>query len=157
MATDTFVDIKDEPGGATAKGMEGMIEVLSTKWSVSNPSKLRGQRATFTTFDIVKRTDKSSTQLFIACANGQKLKEMRVTIRAATGYGGQNAFLEYHFTDVTVERFESITADGISDLPTESISFGFSRIEIAYHAPQRNGGTQLAGQAAYDLAEAQGV
>lgn len=151
MATDTFLDIREVPGGSTAAGMEGAIEVLSTKWSVSHPSKLGGQRATFTTFDIIKRTDKSSTQLFTTCANGQMLKEMKVTIRAASGFAGQKGFLEYHFTDVTVERFESITTDGDNELPTESISFGFSKIEITYHAWTR-GGTIIAGQASYDLA-----
>ena len=157
MAFDTFLDIKDVPGESTAKGMEGKIEIYSFSWGASNPttigsstSGISAGKVSVSSFNVMKKTDKASAELFKACCKGNHFTTMKVTMRKATG-DQQEPFLTYTFTTVYVESLQWSGSSGGDDTPTESVSFAFGKCEIEYKSQGKDGKLKVEGQAAWDL------
>src|SRR5438105_3676703 len=139
MAFDTFLEIKGVEGECTAKGMEAKIEIYSFSWGASNPTTvssgatgLSAGKVSISSFNIMKKTEKSSPVLFSACCIGKHFATATVTMRKATGEGGQKAFLTYTFTDVMVESIQWSGSSGGDDTPTESVSLAFGKVAISY-------------------------
>jgi type VI secretion system secreted protein Hcp len=146
MAFDTYLEIKEVPGEATAKGMEGKIEIYSFSFGASNPvtigagaTGMGGGRATLSSFNIMKKTEKSSPLLFAACATGDHFPKAVVTLRKAGGKSGQTEFLKYEFENVFVESIQWSGSSGGDDTPSESVSFAFGKVTVNY-LPQDNTG-----------------
>lgn len=148
MAFDTFIDIAGVEGEATATGFTGKIEIYSFSWGASNPTTvgagatgLSAGKVSISSFNIMKKTEKSSPVLFAACCNGKHFDTATVTMRKASGEGGQKAFLVYKFTDVMVESVQWSGSTGGDDTPTESVSLAFAKCEIEYQQQDSKGGT----------------
>jgi type VI secretion system secreted protein Hcp len=147
MAFDTFLDLgKDCEGESTAAGMEGKIEIFSFSWGASNPTTvssgkggLSGGKVSISSFNVMKKTEKSSPKLFSMCCGGKHFAEANITMRKATG-GGQKMFLKYIFHDVMVESIQWSGSSGGDDTPTESVSFAFAKVEISYQQQDSAGG-----------------
>jgi len=139
MAFDTFLDMTGCAGESTAAGMEGKIEIYSFSWGASNPTTvssgatgIAAGKVSISSFNIMKKTEKSSPPLFSACCNGKHFATAVVTMRKATGEAGQKAFLTYTFTDVMVESVQWSGSTGGDDTPTESVSLAFAKVAISY-------------------------
>ena len=157
MAFDTYIKIADIEGEATAKGFEKQIEIYSFSWGASNPTTvgpgsdgLSAGRASISSFNIMKKTEKSSAKLFQSCVSGKALDNALVTMRKAGGDAGQEAFLTYKFTNVMVESIQWSGSSGGDDSPTESVSLAFAKVEIEYKAQDDKGKVAVAGQASWD-------
>jgi type VI secretion system secreted protein Hcp len=147
MAFDTYLDLEGVTGESTATGMEGKIEIYSFSWGASNPTTvssgstgLSAGKVSISSFNIMKRTEKSSPVLFSACCSGKHFPTAVVTMRKATGEGGQKEFLVYTFTDVMVESVQWSGSSGGDDTPTESVSLAFAKVEINYQQQDSAGG-----------------
>ncbi len=147
MAFDTFLDLTGVEGEATAKGMEKKIEIYSFSWGASNPTTvssgatgLSAGKVSVSSFNIMKKTEKSSPKLFQACCTGKHFDKAVVTMRKASGDGGQKAFLTYTFTDVMVESVQWSGSTGGDDTPTESVSLAFAKVAISYQQQDSKGG-----------------
>jgi len=147
MAFDTFLDLKGIEGESTAKGMEKKIEIYSFSWGASNPTTvssgatgLSAGKVSISSFNIMKKTEKSSPKLFLACCQGKHLDSAVVTMRKAAGDAGQKAFLTYTFTDVMVESVQWSGSSGGDDTPTESVSLAFAKVAISYQQQDSKGG-----------------
>lgn len=147
MAFDTFLDLAGCEGESTAKDMTGKIEIYSFSWGASNPTTvgssstgLSGGKVSISSFNVMKKTEKSSATLFAACCNGKHFDTATVTMRKASGEGGQKAFLVYKFTDVMVESIQWSGSSGGDDTPTESLSLAFAKVEIEYQQQDSKGG-----------------
>jgi type VI secretion system secreted protein Hcp len=147
MAFDTFLDIDGVAGECTATGFEGKIEIYSWSLGCSNPvtvgsgaTGLSGGKVSISSFNVMKKTEKSSATLFSACCTGKHYDKATVTMRKATGDGGQKPFLVYTFTDVMVESVQWSGSTGGDDSPTESVSFCFAKIEISYQVQDSKAG-----------------
>jgi type VI secretion system secreted protein Hcp len=159
MAFDTYVKIEPNvTGEATAKGVEGQIEIYSFSWGASNPTTvgpgstgLSAGRCSISSFNIMKKTEKSSATLFAACCNGTHFDKATVTMRKAGGTAGQKPFLEYVFEDVMVESIQWSGSTGGDDTPTESVSLAFAKCTITYSTQDDKGATKKAGEATWDL------
>lgn len=159
MAFDTFLDIDGVEGECTAAGFEKKIEIYSFSWGASNPTTvgsgkegLSAGRCTISSFNVMKKTEKSSTALFQACCTGEHFKRAVVTMRKAGGAGGQQGFLIYTFTDVMVESIQWSGSSGGDDTPTESVSLAFAKVDIVYNVQSPDGKTfTKAGNASWDL------
>lgn len=159
MAFDTYIDLKGVEGEATAKGFEKKIEIFSFSWGASNPttvgsatSGLSAGKVSISSFNVMKKTDKSSARLFAACCRGDHFDTLVVTMRKAVGEGGQGPFLIYKFSNVMVESIQWSGSSGGDDTPTESVSFAFAKVEIEYKNQKTKGGAlETAGQASWDL------
>jgi type VI secretion system secreted protein Hcp len=163
MAFDTFLKFTGGltvEGECTATGFEKQIEIYSFSWGASNPttigsgaSGLSGGKVSISSFNVMKKTEKSSLVLFSACCTGQHFDSATVTMRKATGdSGGQKAFLIYEFTDVMVESIQWSGSSGGDDTPTESLSLAFGKCKIDYFMQEgKTGGMKAAGSASWDL------
>ncbi len=148
MAYDTFLDLQGVQGESTAKGMENKIEIYSFSWGASNPTTissgatgLAAGKVSISSFNIMKKTEKSSPTLFQGCCTGKHFDKATVTMRKATGDSGQQAFLTYDFTDVMVDSVQWSGSSGGDDTPTESVSFAFAKVEINYQQQDSKGGS----------------
>jgi type VI secretion system secreted protein Hcp len=150
MAFDTYLIIGDGTKGAAGAGGEataadlkppkGWIAIYSFSWGASNPttvsagsSGLSAGKVSVSSFNIMKKTENSSCDLFQACCNGQHYPTAQVVMRKAAGVSGkQSVFLQYDFTDVMVESIQWSGSSGGDDTPTESVSFAFAKVKISY-------------------------
>lgn len=158
MAFDTYIKIEGVEGEATADGFEKQIEIYSFSWGASNPttigsgsSGLSAGKVSLSSFNIMKKTEKSSARLFAACCKGDHFTSALVSLRKATGEGGQGVYLTYKFTDVMVESIQWSGSSGGDDTPTESVSLAYGKVEIEYKNQGKDGKLAVAGQAAWDL------
>ena len=168
MAFDTYLLIgsgaKPDPAGeTTAAGLTpaaGWIEIYSFSWGASNPTTvgsgstgLSAGKVSISSFNVMKKTESSSCDLFAACCAGQHFTKAKVVMRKATGSAGKQAiFLEYDFTDVMVESVQWSGSSGGDDTPTESVSFAFAKVEINYKKQDpADGSLKPAGAATWDL------
>jgi len=149
MAFDTFLDIPEVPGEATAKGMEGKIEIGGFNFSALNPTTvgsggtgLSAGKVSITNFVISKNTDKSSPKLFKACCSGQHYPKATVTARKAAGAAGQAAFLTYVFEDVMVAGISwSASKEEKDNTPKEVVTLAFGKVTATYQQQDSKGGS----------------
>ena len=158
MAFDTYLDITGVEGECTAKGFEKKIEIYSFSWGASNPTSvgpgrdgLSAGRVSVSSFNVMKKTEKSSAKLFQACCDGTHFPTAVVTMRKAGGAAGQQIFLKYSFTGCMVESIQWSGSSGGDDSPTESLSLAFSKVKIEYFMQDAKGSMAVAGQAQWDL------
>lgn len=100
-------------------------------------------------FHFSKSVDKSSPKLFLACATGEHIKSATLTVRKAGKE--QQEFYVVKFSDILVSSFSTSGSAHGGNIPSESISFNFSKIEWEYK-PQNADGTLAGGiKAGYDV------
>src|SRR5262245_42986928 len=159
MAFDTYVELTDIPGEATALKFEKKIEIYSFSWGASAPvtigpgsSGISASRVSISSFNIMKKTDIASPKLFQACCTGQHLKQMIVSMRKQTGTaGGQDAFLIYTFDEVMVESVQWSGSSGGDDTPTESVSFAFAKVTVEYKTQDPTGALKAGTPVTWDI------
>ena len=146
MAFDTYVELTDIEGEATAEKFEKKIEIFSFSWGASAPvtvgsgsSGISASKVSISSFNVMKKTDKASPKLFKACCTGDHIKQMIVSMRKQTGTGGQDVFLIYTFDTVFVESIQWSGSSGGDDTPTESVSFAFGKVTVEYKTQDKTG------------------
>ncbi len=169
MAFDTYLLVGDGKTGATGTAGEataadlkpptGWIAIYSFSWGASNPTTvgsgstgLSAGKVSVSSFNIMKKTENSSCDLFQACCNGQHYGTAQVVMRKAAGAAGkQGIFLQYDFTDVMVESIQWSGSSGGDDTPTESVSFAFAKVKITYNKQdEKSGAVTPANNASWD-------
>ncbi|MHB1224954.1 MAG: Hcp family type VI secretion system effector [Gemmatimonadaceae bacterium] len=158
MAFDTFLKITGVEGEAMQANHAKEIEIYSFSWGASNPTTvgsgsagLSAGKVTVSSFNLMKKSDKTSPILFAACCNGTHYDNATVTLNKATGTAGQAAFLVYTFTDVMIESVQWSGSTGGDDTPTESLSFAFAKVEIKYQSQDAKGAVGKPVLASWDL------
>lgn len=146
MAFDTFLKINGVEGEAMHSKHANEIEIYSFSWGASNPTTvgsgtggLSAGKVSVSSFNIMKKTDKTSPVLFNACCNGKHFDDAIVTMNKASGDAGQAPFLTYTFTDVMIESIQWSGSTGGDDTPTESVSMAFAKVEIEYQQQDAKG------------------
>jgi type VI secretion system secreted protein Hcp len=146
MAYDAFLDISGVDSESTREGFENKIELIGFNLGATNPTTIGiggggGQgKVQVTPFAFTKRTDKSSPQLFQACATGKHFETATVTLHKAGGNAALD-YLKYKFTDVFIENISWSGNSGGNDLPLENVSFAYGRVEVTY-TPQKEDGSK---------------
>lgn len=168
MAFDTYMAITGGSppvvGEATASGIPtGAFEIFSFSWGASNPTTvgttgggLSAGKVSVSSFNVMKKSEKSSPVLFSACCAGQHFPTAQVVMRKAAGTAGkQSVFIQYDFTDVMVESVQWSGSSGGDDTPTESVSFAFAKVKITYNTQNsQTGETAKGADASWDLTAA---
>lgn len=163
MGFDAFLKIATIPGDSTDEKFKDHIEVLSYSHGLSQPNigTVSGSgshaagRADIGHFSIIKRLDKATPKLALACANGEHIKDVTLIMRRS---GGKEKvkFMEYKLTDVIISSAQ--TSGGASeDLPTESVSFAFGKIEWIYTDTDMKGGKKGDVKAQWDCTKNKGA
>jgi len=148
MAFDCFIKIDSIPGESTDDKHKDWIEVLSYSWGVSQSGgggskSTAGARATGRSdhedFQIVHSLDKASPKLFLACCNGQHIKEITMTLNRATG--DKQKYMEYKLTDVLISSVKpGGSSQGSEALPLEEVRLNYGKIELVYTATDHKTG-----------------
>ena len=142
FATQTCVmSIPGVPGESTS--VPNGIDLFAFSWGLQNSSHPLAtgggagrSRPQFNEFSVTKRLDKSSPLLMLGAAEGTHYATVTISCRKVGGEREQE-YLKYVLTDALVSSYHS---SGSSDIPTDSISLNFSRVEFTYH-PQNPDGT----------------
>ena len=154
MAVNAYLYVDGVEGPSTSK--EGCIDVLSFSWGVSQTAvygagasgkEAKAGRADFSNLSIMKVLDKTTPLLCDHCATGNILPKVYVLYDKPVG-DKQQAYFRIWIKDALIT---SVQLSGSSENPTESVSFAFQGVEIAY-APEKDDGTlDAAIRKGYDL------
>ncbi len=159
MAFDAFLKIDKIDGESTEKGFEKWMEIQSFSLGGSNPTTvgpgsqgLSGGRVSISDLTFFKNTDKGSCKLFMHCCTGEHFGEVTLSLKKATGEGGQDVFLMYKLEDVMVSSIQWSGSSGGSITPGESVSLTFAKVTIEYKTQDpKSGKLATAGQASWDV------
>lgn len=154
MAVDYFLKIDGIPGESRDAKHKGEIELESFSWGATNeagPGVGGGGGAgkvAIQDLHVVKRIDKASPRLFLACASGQHYKEAVLTARKAGQ--AQQEYLIIKLNDVVVTSFQTGGSES-SEMPHDSVSFDFGRIEVQYRPQKADGSLDAPVKAGWDV------
>jgi type VI secretion system secreted protein Hcp len=158
-SVDYFLKIDGIDGESKDETHKGEIEVYSWSWGESNQGTHAGGggggagKVSMQDFHFTMTTNKASPKLFQMCATGEHIKEAILTVRKQGLAGTESRPVEYlkiKLTDVMVTSYQ-VGGSNAGDIPTESISLNFAKIEFEY-TPQNEDGTMAAPvKAGYDL------
>jgi type VI secretion system secreted protein Hcp len=138
------------------------FEIYSFSFGASNPTTIGSAgtgsgagKVSLSSFNIMKKTDKASTALFLNCCQGSHFSKATVVLRKATGKAGQQIFVEYDFgggqnPQVFVDSIQWSGSAGGDESPAESVSFVYSDVKITYFTQDQKGAMTKAGEASWD-------
>jgi type VI secretion system secreted protein Hcp len=143
---DYFLKIEGIDGESKDPAHAGQIDILSWSWGVSQTSAsgmgsagAGTGKVSFSDFHITKTIDKSSPKLADALASGQHIPTVELTVRKAGDKPLE--YIKITMTDCIISSYSAVGGgSGAGDLPMESISFNFGKIEFNY-VPQNTDGT----------------
>lgn len=142
MAVNAYLTIDSIKGPSTSK--KDAIDVLSFSFGTSQTAtygvgasgqESKAGRADFSNLSIMKVLDKTSPFLFEACVKATVLKKV-VLVYDKPVQGTQQDYFKISLADAIVT---SAQLSGSSENPTESVSFAFQSIEVAYAAEKDDG------------------
>ena len=155
MAADFFLKIDGIPGESADSKHKGEIDVLSYSFGASQTGSFASGggggagKVAFQDFHFTMKVSKASPKLFLACAGGDHIKSALLTARKAGKE--QQEFFTVKFSDILVSSFQTGGSGGGDELPTEQISFNFTKMELEYKE-QKADGTLAGGiKAHYDI------
>ena len=146
MAFDTFLFLEGISGESSAMILQAPIqgvkpfEITSWNFGAANPSSvgsgaggLSAGKVHVSSFNVQKKSENASPQLFLNCCTGQHISKGAVIMRKATGGAGkQQTFWQFMFTEVMVDSIQWSGHAGGDDTPEESISFAFAKVDVQY-------------------------
>ncbi|MCC6859254.1 MAG: type VI secretion system tube protein Hcp [Bryobacterales bacterium] len=142
MAVDFFLKIDGIDGESQDAKHKNEIELLSWSWGLSQSGTsgygggAGAGRVSIQDLNFVKRTDKASPKLMLACCSGEHIKNALLTARKAGKE--QQEYYKLKLTDVLVSSYQT-GGSGAEEIPTETIAFNFSKYEIEYHEQKPDG------------------
>jgi type VI secretion system secreted protein Hcp len=152
-AVDYFLKVDGIPGESRDAKHKGEIELESFSWgetsSVSQPTGAGGGagKVEFQPLTVGMRLNKASPLLFLACAEGQHIKEAVLTVRR--GGKAKQEFLVYTLEDVVVSSYQTGGTSGA--VPVDSVSLVFARITIEYRPQKPSGQLDTPVKAGWDI------
>ena len=160
MAVDMFLKIGTIVGESSdLLKHKDWVDVLSFSFGVTQPTSALAagaartvERASFGNFTIVKRLDKATPILMLACVSGEHFAEATIVMRKAGGT--QQEFLRYTLQDCLISSVRpGGSATGGEALPLEEVSFSFSKIKWEYIAQKADGTADVPVSFGWDLAQ----
>ncbi len=142
-AVDYFLKIDGIDGESKAHGHIGEIDVESWSWgeSQSGTHSAGGGggagKVVMQDFHFVMKVNKATPKLILACAGGDHIKKAVLTCRKAGKE--QQEFLKITFTDLLISSYQTGGSGGSDIVPTDQISFNYSKIEYAYREQKVDG------------------
>lgn len=157
MAVDMFLKIDGIPGESTDAKFQKELVLESFSWGETNTAAHSAAggggagRVSMQDFHFTAKVSSASPKLMLACATGQHIKDAVMSVRKA---GEQKestaAFLTYSFQGVVITSVQE--AGATDDLPLDSVSFAFQKIDVMYKPQTPAGGFGDAVDFAWDLA-----
>jgi type VI secretion system secreted protein Hcp len=145
MALDMFLKIDSIKGESHDDKHKDEIDVLSWSWGMAQtastqpgPGGATG-KVSLKDLTIIKRTDRSTPGLMLACSNGKHLKEATLTVRKA----GEKPveFVRMKLNDIIVSSLDACSC-GDEPVLTEQLTFNFSKVQFEYFRQKPDGTTE---------------
>ena len=158
MAVNAYLYIDGITGPSTSK--TGFIDVLSFSWGVSQTStygagasgkEAKAGRADFSNLTIMKVLDKTTPMLASSCWSGEILTKVYILYDKPVGKSTsakQDDYFRIYLKDALIT---SVQLSGSNENPTESVSFAFECVEVAYKPEKDDGTLDAASPKGYDL------
>jgi type VI secretion system secreted protein Hcp len=99
-------------------------------------------------FHFSMPTNTASPKLLRACASGEHIKMATLYCRKAGKE--QQEYMNYKFSDILISSYQTGGSHS-AEIPVESISFNFSKIEFEYREQKPDGSLAGAIKAGWDL------
>jgi type VI secretion system secreted protein Hcp len=142
MATvDYFLKIDGIEGESRDDRHKDEIDIESFSWGETQSGTFAGGggggagKVSMQDFHFTMRLNKASLALFLACAQGDHIKNAMLTCRKA-GRERQE-FMKVKMSDILVSSFQIGEAGGV--VPTDQISLNFAKIEVEYKEQDATG------------------
>jgi type VI secretion system secreted protein Hcp len=141
MAVDFFLKINGIEGESHDAKHKNEIDVLNWTWgehqlgTAATGGGMGAGKVSMQDFQFTMTVSKASPKLLLACANGEHIKDATLVCRKAGKE--QQEFMTIKFSDIMVSSFQT---GGHTEVPTDSISLNYSKIEYEYK-PQKEDGT----------------
>jgi type VI secretion system secreted protein Hcp len=157
MASDYFLKLAGVDGEAQDATYKGWIDIFSWSFGASQSGSgghvgggSGAGKVNMHDISVTKRTDKSSADLFLKCANGKHYDEATILARKA----GEKPceYLKIKMSQVFVSSYNLGGSHG-DDTPTESITLNFTKIYMDYQIQKADGSGTPAGQMGWDVAQ----
>jgi type VI secretion system secreted protein Hcp len=154
MAVNAYLYVDTVEGPSTSR--TNHIDVLSFSWGVSQTStygagqsgkEAKAGRADFSNLTIMKVLDKTTPLLTDHCATGNILSKVYILYEKPVG-DKQQAYFRIWIKDALIT---SVQLSGSNENPSESVSFAFQGVEIAYAPEKDDGSLDAAIRKGYDL------
>jgi type VI secretion system secreted protein Hcp len=132
MPLDYFLHIDGIPGDSRALGFHGHIELVSWNWGADfdRHAPVTGTELPplrMAAFEVVKRVDRASAKLMLACASRRLLKQ--ALLNSVKAGGDHLNVLRITLSEVYVTAYR-ISGDAGGEWPTEQFGLAFDRIEL---------------------------
>ncbi len=140
-AVDYFLKIDGIQGESKADGHKDEIDIASFSWGETQSGTFAAGggggagKVSMQDFHFTMPVNKASPALFLACAQGDHIKNAILTCRKAGKE--QQEFMKVTMSDVSVSSFQIGGAGGV--VPTDQISLNFAKIEVEYQEQDATG------------------
>ena len=140
-AVDYFLKIDGIQGESRDDRHKDEIDVESFSWGETQSGTFAvvggggSGKISMQDFNFTMRVNKASPALFLACAQGDHIKNAILTCRKAGK--DQQEFMKVTMNDVLVSSFQIGGAEGV--VPTDQISLNFAKIEVEYQEQDATG------------------
>lgn len=158
MAANYFLKFTPEVKGESKQdGYENQIEILSFSWGVSQAGGFSYgggggvAKANLQDLSVSYRQCAASVKIMQFCAGGKHLDSAMLTCLKASG-DKQDKYMTYTLTDVVVSSYQS--GGSGDDMPIESMSLNFAKIEFEFFVQDDKGVTTSAGVGKWDQQKA---
>jgi len=154
MAVNAYLFVDGAPGPSTSR--TDHIDILSFSWGVSQTStygagasgkEAKAGRANFSDLTIMKVLDKTTPILCDHCASGNILSKVYILYDKPVG-DKQQAYYRIWIKDALIT---SVQNSGSNENPTESVSFAYQGVEVAYSPEKDDGSLDAAIRKGYNL------
>ena len=149
-----FAKVDGIEGESRDERHKNEIEIHSFSWGATNPGLLAAGSGAGTgkvkigDWNGTKAIDRAGVPLMIACASGKHIPTVVITL--VKNSTDRPEFLKITLTDVLVTSYSHSAADG-ADIPMESLSLNFSKMEWEFKEQNAQGQMVPVGKAGYDL------
>jgi type VI secretion system secreted protein Hcp len=140
-AVDYFLKIDGIEGQSTDDRHKNEIDIESFSWGETQSGTFAvgggggAGKVSMQDFHFTMLVNKASPTLFLACAQGDHIKNVVLTCRKAGP--DQQEFMKVTMDDVLVSSFQIGGAGGV--IPTDQISLNFAKIEVEYEEQDASG------------------
>lgn len=141
MAVDNFLKLEGIEGESTDSKHKGEIEILSFSWGASNQASFGSGggggagKVNFSDVNFMMNCNKASPVLLKHCASGVHIKSAKLTSRKAGTE--QQEYYSVTLTDCMVTSYQTSAS---SEIPNDSFSLAFAKIEFEYKPQDDKGG-----------------
>lgn len=153
MAVDYFLKIDGIDGESADSKHKSEIDLLSYNFGAAQTGTQSSGggggagKVQMQDFHFNMHINKATPKLLLACATGEHIKKAVLTCRKAGKE--QQEYLKVTFSDLLVSSYN--TGGSGADIPVESISLNFAKIEFEYKEQKADGTLGGAVKAGYDL------